>query len=79
MDNPKISDSSSEEEISEESDSIEDNKKGDANNPIWKINYKKEYNFWLFLQKNGFTYEPILCPTCNIGCLQLTVTKKAIY
>ena len=79
MDDPKISDSLSEEEISEESDAIEDNTKGDANNPIWKINYTEEYNFWVFLQKNRFTYEPIICPTCNIANLEITVTKKKIY
>ena len=68
MDDPKEEDMNlSESEELENSDNSEDNEL----DTTWNINYKEERNFIMTPIKQGYIYNPILCPLCNNGLLEL--------
>ena len=53
----------SEEDISDSVNDIEGgHQNGNINTETWNLDIKNEEKFWIFLKKNGFTYEPYYMP-----------------
>lgn len=68
MDDAKDDDMNlSESEELENSENYSDNEV----DTTWNIKYKEESNFIMTLIKQGYTYNPTLCPLCNNGLFEL--------
>ena len=77
MDDQYIEENSEEEHI-EESDCIEEEEEKEPNSNVkWKIELNAKIKFWNKLVKIGFTYQPNICSTCNIGKMEITIKKES--
>ena len=61
------SDSSFEAEIESDEENDIGNQLG---NGEWNISFIEEKNFWLNCAEKRITYEPSICPLCNIGSFE---------
>lgn len=62
----------------EESDCIEEEEEKEPNSNVkWKIDINEKIKFWNKLVKIGFSYQPNICPTCNIGKMEITIKKES--